>query len=249
MLGRKGVIVPVLIALAVAGGNGRLAAQEAPQNPPAQDTPSPAEAAAQLAGAYQLANADGDRNCALTLGARPLARGGAEFAVEFDKTACAAQILFSADIATWAPGPGNAIRLNAADGRLIAEFTEGVGGTWEALREADGVYFLTNPKLAEPAAQPADIFGAWELARPNGSARCRVDFGDTPVSDEAFRLAPDPGCAPLLGRTPPERWRLDRGDLVLEKPSDDPLRFAPNEEGGWAKVPDDALTLKRPPAP
>lgn len=259
MFGPKRLAAFATVAALVAAPAAAPFAQEAPkaaaQEAPAAHSPSPEEAAAQLAGAYHLTNADGDRSCTLTLSGMPLRERGkdparaAAFTVEFDRAACAAQILFSADIASWSPGPGNAIRLYNGEGRLTAEFTEGVGGTWEALRETDGVYFLVNPRIADPAAQPADIVGQWELTRTGGNARCRIGFLETPAPADAFRLAPEPGCAPLLGRTLPERWRLDRGDLVLETANGSQLRFAPNEEGGWMKVPEEArpLVLNRAP--
>lgn len=253
----KGLAILATVALLAGMTLDRPRAQEAlpeaDQVPTAALPQTPDEAAAQLAGAYHLTNADGDRTCTLTLsGKRERAKDAshaASFAVAFDRPACVAQILFSADISFWSPGPGNAIRLYSGEGRLTAEFTEGVGGTWEALRETDGVYFLVNPRIAEPAAQPTDIVGAWDLSRSGVSARCRIDFLDAPAPAAAFRLSPETACAPLLGRTLPVRWRLDRGDLVLETASGGQLRFATSEDGGWSKVPEEArpLVLNRAP--
>ena len=222
----------------------------------AQDKPG-MNAAQALADAYQLTNADGDHVCPMTLTAQPrkhdpalkTAEAGATppvmFDISFDKTACGAAILFSVDIASWTPGPGNSIQLNTHDGKLLAEFTEGVGGNWEALREGDGVYFLVNQRIADPAsqAQPSEMFGVWDLARTVGRPACRVRFSDAPARPDAFRLDPDAGCNLLFGRFNPERWRLERGDLVLEAASGAKLRFAPSEEGGWGKVPEDNRPL------
>lgn len=218
----------------------------------------PAEAAARLADAYQLTNADGDRVCPLMLS--PKARGkeppkGAApaggFTVEFDRANCAGKILFSGDIAGWVPGPDNSIRFLSGAGHLVAEFTEGAGGNWEALREGDGVYFLVNPRLADTAAaaQPDDLFGLWELAGSAGTASCRLDFTDQMVKPGVYRLVPDAACAPLLGRAMPDRWRLDGGDLVLETADGTALRFASSEDGAFAKVPEDTrpLLLSRAP--
>lgn len=228
-----------------------------------------------LAGAYRLSNADGDRTCSLTLLAAPLAPGKATAgasgagaggssanrataksaageplsAVELDRSACAASILFAGSIAAWAPGPGNAIRLYGAEGKLVAEFTEGVGGTWEALREEDGVYFLINPQLAEETApvQPADLVGAWELAGTGEPPACRLRLTDTARGD-AFRLEAEPACAALLGRRLPTLWRLHTGDLLLDG-GEVPLRFVAGEDGAWTKVPEESasLTLSRAP--
>ena len=227
----------------------------------AQDKPGTTDAAYALADVYQLTNADGDRVCALTLLAQPRkhdpARKIAEapaagsspqavvFDITFDKTACGAAILFSVDIASWTPGPGNSIQLNTHEGKLLAEFTEGVGGNWESLREGDGVYFLVNQRIADPASQtqPSELFGVWDLSRTIGRPACRVRFSDAPARPEAYRLDPDAGCNLLFGRFMPERWRIERGDLVLEAASGAKLRFAPSEEGGWGEVPEDNRPL------
>ncbi|WP_248310345.1 protease inhibitor Inh/omp19 family protein [Bosea sp. 117] len=201
-----------------------------------------------LAAPYQLTNADGDRVCPITLKAD--AAGAAGFAVEFDRTSCSELILFSADIAGWTPGAGDTIRLQDRQGRLVAEFSEGVGGTWEALRENDGVYFLVNPRLADPAeqAQPADLFGAWDIARAEGAPVCRVTLGEGQIGDGDFALTLAAGCDTGIVRFAPDRWRIERGDLVMLNAKGDRLRFAKQEEGGWARVPEGnrPLLLSRP---
>ena len=212
----------------------------------AQDKPDPA----QLAAAYQLANADGDRVCAMTL--KPDAAGAA-FAITFDKAACADAIPFAGDVTAWTPGPGDSIRLLGAKGVLIAEFTEGVAGSWEALREGDGVYFLTNPSLADATkqAQPADLFGNWDVARTAGKPVCRMEFKEEASDDGSYQLALAPDCDVGIVRFGPVSWRIERGDLVLTSDQGDTLRFALQEEGGWAKVPESSrpLLLTRPGAP
>lgn len=224
------------------------------QAPGAAPAPS-----AELADAYHLTNADGDRVCPLRLLPGPAARETGKdagkdagkavprpphFAVELDRASCANAVLFSADIAAWAPGPGNAIRLFSAEGRLIAEFTEGVGGTWEALREEDGVYFLVNPRLAEPAPalQPADMAGVWQLTDPAGAPLCRLTLGEAAVGD-GLRLSPDAACAGVFARPAPDRWRLDGADLLLLGAGGARLRFAAGEDGTWSKVPAEGRPL------
>lgn len=212
----------------------------------AQDKPDPAA----LAAAYQLANADGDRVCAMTLKPDPV---GTAFAIGFDKAACADAIPFTGDVTAWTPGPGDSIRLMGARGALVAEFTEGAAGSWEALREGDGVYFLTNPNLTDPAkqAQPADLFGAWDVARTAGKPVCRMELKDEQTDDGGYGLALASGCDAAIVRFGPVSWRIERGDLVLASAKGETLRFAAQEEGGWAKVPESnrPLLLSRPDAP
>lgn len=214
----------------------------------AQDKPEVATAQA-LAAAYQLTNADGDRVCPITLKPDP---GAGAFQVAFDKAACSEMIAFTVDVTAWTPGPGDSIRLLGPKGVLVVEFTEGLAGTWEGLREEDGVYFLNNPALADvKQVQPGDLFGAWDAARPDGKPICRLDFLEDAAAGGAYGLAVDAGCDASVARFGPVAWRIERGDLVLVSAKGETLRFAAQEDGGWAKVPEGArpLLLTRPPAP
>lgn len=212
----------------------------------AQDAPP----ASDLADAYQLANADGDRVCPMTLKAD--AAGGG-YAISFDKAACADAIDFTVDVTNWSPGAGASIRLLGAKGVLVAEFTEGVAGNYEALIEGKGVYFLTNLRLADPAKQPqpAEQLGAWDAERTAGKPICRMTFTDEPTDTggNALKLAPD--CAASIARFAPVSWRIERGDLVLSSAKGEKLRFALRDGGGWTKVPESSrpLVLTRPDAP
>ena len=205
-----------------------------------------------LAGDYRLTNADGDRVCAIALADKPAGRKGAgseRFDLVLDRAACASAILFSVDIASWAPGPGHSIRLHGPDGGLVAEFTEGVGGTWEALREGDGVYFLVNPRLADPGLHAGDLVGAWDITEVAGKPLCRLELTDIDGGGGTFRARLMAGCPARLVALAPDRWRLDSDSLVLLTARGEGLRFAAQEDGGWEKVPPDEgtpLLLSRP---
>ena len=77
------------------------------------------------------------------------------------------------------------------NGRLVADFTQGVGGVYEAIREGDAVYFLANLQFVDPKefAQPADLIGNWIISRPTGNAACQLVFTDQPSQDEGFQLS------------------------------------------------------------
>ncbi len=237
-------LAALLPAAASAAGPSTAPARAAP------DAPGPAapDGGAALAGRYRLTNADGDRACPLVLKTAPA--GSGRYGVELDQPTCAEAILFTADIAAWRPGAGNSILLESRQGRLIAEFTEGVAGTWEALRENDGVYFLINPALAEPSRvpEPAELAGIWNLGRTDGGTTCRVELKGEAAPDGQRPALAEPACAPLFGRFALQGWRLDGPDLLLLAPSGAPLRFVAQEEGGWAKVPAGSrpLALTRP---
>ncbi|MCK0198947.1 protease inhibitor Inh/omp19 family protein [Ancylobacter sp. 6x-1] len=223
-------------------GDDAAAAPGPAQPPPAQT----------LAGNYRLTNADGDRVCPLTLLGTKLPNG--RFGVDLDRKACGGAILFAADIAAWRPGVGDSILIETKQNKLIAEFTEGMGGIWEALREDDGVYFLVNPALAEtaPGATPAELAGAWQLTRPADStdrgAQCRLTLREQPAGGDTLSLTLDPECSALLGRFAAVSWRIDGGDILLLDAAGDRLRFAQQEDGGFSRVPEAErpLLLVRP---
>lgn len=254
-------LLPALVPLAPA------TAQEAAKDGSEAAAAGEDDPVARLAGAYQLTNADGDRVCPLALAPTPLpaakSQGGTAKSKEaakdankqasgaphlltltLDRAECAGRIPFSADIAAWSTGPGDAIRLHAASGKLIAEFTEGVGGTWEALREKDGVYFLVNPKLAAAITlEPNQIFGTWTLSRTTDSPGCSVLLGEDALANGNYTLSPEESCAKLFGDFEPVSWQVEKGDLVLYDDDDTPMRFAVQEDGSWSKVPEDTTPL------
>lgn len=261
---------PLLLALCAASIGAGLAAgprpalgqgANAPKNEarPAAQKPSPArpakvdpalQAAAQkIAGPFTLSSADGGRTCALTLRADPAPGPVPAFLLILDAKACAA-IAFAPQLATWTPDPSGAVRLLDAQGRLAAEFTEATGGSYEALREGDGVYFL-----APPAAQNGfevsveEMTGDWDLARVAGKPICRwtLSADPGPGSSRAVRVAP--GCEAGLAQFAPVGWRIEGGNVLVESGSGaSPVRFARQEDGSWAKIPERGrpLLLLRP---
>ena len=195
------------------------------------------EAAARMAAPFRLSSADGARSCGFTL--KPDASGPG-LAVEFDRAACA-DIGFSAQVAAWLPDPSGSIRLLNAQGRTVAEFTEGTGGSYEALREGDGVYFLANPALAEGTEiKTEEVVGDWDLARQAGAPVCRVTLLDSPAKGGGFRLNVASGCDAALLRFGPTAWDIEGGASVI--------RFARQEDGGWARTPERGrpLLMTRP---
>ena len=194
-------------------------------------------AARTLASNYQLADAIGERRCPMVLEAKTSAPG---FALIFDKTACIPLFGYLAEVAAWQPAPAGGINLVNSKGVVIAEFTEGVGGVYEAIRENDGVYFLSNLRIADAGTfvQVTDMVGDWILRRPQGPPLCRVTLTDQPAGEERFALRVAEKCDAAITSFGPVAWRLDGGDFVLISNKDERLRFGRNDEGAWAKVPD-----------
>ncbi len=197
------------------------------------------------AGALTLASADGERTCPLVLKATPTGPG---FAVTFETGGCAA-IAFVAEVVAWVPDASGAIRLISAQGRTVAEFTEGAAGTYEALRDGDGVYFLATPAaLQADVVHAEELLGEWDLSRVAGTPLCRWSFTDAPVAG-GFAVKVAPGCEAGLAAFSPAAWHLEGSNvLVASGAGASTLRFARQEDGGWGKVPERGrpLLMSRP---
>lgn len=252
--GRRGFGAAALVAFLIvtapasaqkADSSGKPAPAPAQAAPPKLD-PAVREAAARMAAPFRLASADGARSCAFTLKADA---SGPGLAVEFDRPACA-DIGFSAQVAAWLPDPSGAIRLLNAQGRTVAEFTEGTGGSYEALREGDGVYFLANPAVADGTElRPEEVVGDWDIARQAGTPVCRVTFTDTPAKGGGFRLSIATGCDAALLRFGPTAWDIEGGNILVRgEGGASVIRFARQEDGGWARTPERGrpLLMTRP---
>ena len=126
-----GILLVLLFAL------GAPAAAQAPNLAPTEAPVIPD--AKTLAANYELSSALGDRKCALTLDAKPVGPG---FTLVYDKTLCRPLFGFLSETVAWLPGIAGAIRFVNAGRRTVSEFTEGVGGRYEALRENEKSYAL-----------------------------------------------------------------------------------------------------------
>jgi hypothetical protein len=217
---------------------------QAPDTEPARPAIPDAK---QLAANYQLQSALGDRKCSVTLEAKAVAAG---YALVFDRAECAPLFRFLNDAAAWLPGIAGSIRFVNAAKRTVSEFTEGVGGQYEALLEGDGVYFLSNLQFVQPNDVPtfSDAAGEWNISRPNGPPICALALTDQAAGDDMFKVVVKPGCDPALARFGPVKWYLDRGDIILLSAKDERMRFGRQPEGNWTKIPEQPrpLSLSRP---
>lgn len=243
--------VPVAFAQGASApkGEARPAAQKPAPARPAKIDPALQAAAQKIAGPYLLSSADGARTCPLTLRADPAPGPAPAFLVTLEAGACAA-IPFASHLAAWTLDPSGAVRLLDGQGRLGAEFTEATGGSYEALREGDGVYFLGHPAAeASIEVSAEEMTGDWDLARVPGKPICRWTLSPElgPGGARAVRVAP--GCEPGLAQFAPSGWRIEGGNVLVESGSGaSTVRFARQEDGSWAKVPERGrpLLLLRP---
>jgi hypothetical protein len=208
--------------------------------------PDPADVR-NLTANYELTNADATLKCTIALETRPAGRG---FYLGYDRTVCNPRFGFLGEVAAWLPGVAGAILMIAPDGHIVTEFTEGVGGVYEAIRENDGVYFFANLQFVDPAerVQIADLYGDWVLSRPSAPETCRITLTDEVMGSELFAVRVQPGCDPAILLGGLATWQLERGDIALRSANGDTLRFERGEENVWMKVPEKPrpLNLSRP---
>jgi hypothetical protein len=200
-----------------------------------------------LASNYELASGSGDRKCTIILDTKPAGPG---FALTYNRAECNQLFGFLNETLAWLPGVAGSIRFVNGAKRTVTEFTEGVGGQYEALRDGDGVYFLSNLQIVEPsdAPKPADVVGDWNLVRPGGGAICTITLTEQSIKEDTFAVTVKNGCDQSIARFAPVVWFLDRGDIILLSAKDERMRFGRQQEGGWAKIPDTPrpLLLARP---
>lgn len=231
----------LLLALAFAVLAGPALAQKGPA---VRIDPAVREAAGQVAGPFRLSSADGERQCPVVLKADPAGPG---LALSIDKGACTG-IAFAADVAAWLPDPSGSLRLLNGQGRTVAEFTAATEGSYEALREGDGVYFLAPPTAAPDGASLAEVLGEWDLSR-GAAPVCRWTFAEEKVGSDGLALTLAPGCDALIVQFGPKSWRLEGGNVLVEgTPGAGTIRFARQEDGSWARVPERGrpLVMTRP---
>lgn len=243
------------------------------QRPGGRIDPALQALATQKARPLVLTSADGERQCPVILKAEP---AGAGFDLAFDRPVCEPAIAFLAEVTAWIPELSGAVRLLNAQGRTVAEFTEAAGGSYEALKEGDGVYFLSDPSIQEGGeVTVAEVTGDWDLSVTAGKPLCRWTLSDAPAPKGAAtkagpagkaasaaktppgkdRPAPSgqavtvaPGCDAGMARLEPVSWRLEGGNILVVTRAGLTIRFARQEDGGWARVPERSrpLLMTRP---
>lgn len=230
----------ILAAALLVAFTGMAAAQSAAR--PKADS----EEARILVSNYELTNADGTLRCPIALEARTAGPG---LALAFERNKCNSLFGFLGEVAGWAPGVAGAILFVGPSGNVITEFTEGIGGTYEAIRENDGVYFLANLQFIDPAqrVQVTELYGEWQFSAPDGPPICRITLSDDVAGDGVFVARLEPECDATISRFAPVLWQYERGDIVLRARNGESWRFE-EQDGVWSKVPDKPrpLVLSRP---
>lgn len=201
----------------------------------AQPAPAPSEAAKAMVGGWEMSNADRDRTCIITF---KLDTAGPGRALDLDKT-CATMFPNIKEVAAWAIGKDDALRLIDAKGKLVLEFNEVENGLFESSHGGDSLYFLQTVAAAEGREQTPDkMFGNWAFARANGRPICQITLMNTAADTDNFALQIKSGCDALITGFAPKAWRMDHGQLVLVSTRGDLWRFEEGDSSNWRRIPE-----------
>lgn len=194
------------------------------------------EQAKEIAGSYELSNAERDKVCTVTLKTEP-ARGG--FKLEMEK--CEA-IAATREVEAWTL-VNDAVRFVDARGRVLFDFTEVESGMFEAERRGEGLYFMQNAAAAPPPPKTAEqMAGDWNISRGTGQPICTLMLRNAPAADEGLQLQVRAGCDALVTRFGPSSWRMDLGQLVLTGRNGETWRFEQDDENAnlWRRLSESA---------
>ncbi|NJL50830.1 MAG: AprI/Inh family metalloprotease inhibitor [Blastochloris sp.] len=190
----------------------------------------------ELAGPFELTDAEGHHRCAMALEAKSQ---GAGFVLTFDRPACVRALPFLSSVAAWSQGPASSIRLIDVSGRVVAEFGETEDGLYEMVRSGEGVFFLSHAGGNEPVdLNPGDVFGTWAFARQPDKPICKVTLTEEPANEDTYQLALADGCDQGITTFGPVSWRIEKTDIVMVSAKGDQLRFERTEDKAWRKVPE-----------
>ncbi|MEA2873062.1 MAG: hypothetical protein QOH67_3038 [Hyphomicrobiales bacterium] len=193
--------------------------------------PQPSDAARALVGVWELSNPDRDRKCQLTF---KLDTAGPGRGVALS-TGCAAAFPDLRQIAAWAMGSDDALKLVDPKGVVLLELNEVEAGMYETTPSFTH-YFLQTLAATNKERITDDLFGEWQFSR-GGKAICQLTLANTAYDTDSFALALKPGCDPLIARFAPVSWRLDRGQFVMLAANGQSWRFEENEENIWSRIP------------
>ena len=203
----------------------------------AQDTRSLAQ---DMVGQWELATAERNKTCVVTLKSDPTAGG---MKLELEK-GCAAALPFTRDIAAWSIKGLDIVRLQDAKGQPVIDVTEVESGIFEGQRSGEGVYLLQNLAAARALSKSMDqMIGDWSMVRGNGRPICGLTLTNTEATGDNFQVFLKPKCDPLVATFAPTEWRLERGQMILMAKSGDSWVFEADDNAQWRKVPDTADPL------
>jgi hypothetical protein len=206
--------------------------------------PEPSEAARAMVGAWEISNAARDKTCPLTFAVEPAAQGG--YRLELDPT-CTTTFPAMKQVAAWAMGPKDTVRLVDARGSVILDFSEVETRMYEAERKGEGLYFMrTQDAIRAATVSPEQLFGDWALLKEFEKPLCKVTLSNASAGGESYKIIVKAGCDASVAGFAPATWRLQNEELLLSG-STETWRFVESDASSWERVPPstDPLVLMR----
>lgn len=213
--------------------------------------PEPGEAAKEAAkdpakemvGNWEISNAARDKTCAVAFAVDP-APGG--YQIELD-AGCGTAFPALKDVAYWAIGPQDTVRLFNAKGAVILDFMEVESRMYEAERKGEGLFFLrTQEDVRAATVTPEQIFGEWTLFREFEKPLCKLTLSNATAGGDSYKIVVKPGCDASVADIGLSTWRLDDDGLLLSG-NGGSWRFSESDATSWERIPasTDPLVLMR----
>ena len=191
------------------------------------------DAAKELVGAWEISNSDRDKRCAVAFSTDP-APGG--FKLELDPD-CGNVFPAFKEIAVWALGPKDVVRLVDSKGASVLEFTEVESGMYESERTSEGLYFMqAQAAIKAEIRSPEQMFGDWKFLREADKPLCTLTLSSASDGADTYKLTVKPGCDASIAGFGLTTWRLDRDQLVLTGRSG-AWRFSESDPTTWERIP------------
>jgi hypothetical protein len=204
---------------------------------------APSDAAKAMVGAWEISNAARDKTCALSF---KLDAGSGGFALEFEQP-CGTVFPSLKEVAVWAMGPNDSVRLLDGKGVVVLDFTEVESGMYEAERKGEGLYFMrTQAAIRAATVRPDQVFGEWTLLQEAEKPLCKLTLSNAPGGGETYKIVVKPGCTAPIVNFGLVTWRLEHGELVLNGRAG-AWRFSESDPTVWERTPPstDPLLLMR----
>jgi len=199
---------------------------------PAQ-TPASSEAAQGMLGAWEISNAARDKTCQVTFS---LDAAGTGYKLELDP-ACGAVFPSLKDLAVWAIGSNDSVRLMDGKGTVVLEFSEVETRMYEAERKGEGLYFMrTVAAIRAATITPEQMFGEWTLLQEFEKPLCKLTLSNASAGANSYRIAVKPGCAAIITAFALSTWRLEDNELLLSGRSGN-WRFSESDSTTWERIP------------
>ena len=210
------------------------------QNPPPA---MPSDAAAALAGAYEISNADHDLICSVTLKAEP---GPGGMKLDFNRADCAGKFPALKDVTAWSLVGDNTVKLTDSKGKAFYEFTEAENGMYEFLKAGQPLTFLQSAAAAANVVRTIEqMTGDWGVVRGSGDPVCTFTLLNKPTATVGdLTVQVQPGCDAGIARFAATAWQMDKSELLVKNGRNQIWRFGEND-GIWQRIPEgpDAIML------